>query len=332
MPKILITGMAGFIGMHLAERLVHEGDEVVGIDNLNNYYSVDLKKSRLNRIKDKVRFMEMDLVNREALRNLFRTEKFDFVVNLAAQAGVRYSLVNPHSYVDSNVAGFVNLLEMVREFPVKHLIFASSSSVYGANTKVPYHEEDPVNFPVSLYAATKRSNELMGFTYSHLFRIPMTGLRFFTVYGPWGRPDMAYFSFTEDILAGRPIKLFNNGRNLRDFTYVDDIIESILRLLPKSPKEEEQKVDGLPQGVPWRILNIGGGKPIIVTEFLSTLESCLGLKSVIELVEAQPGDVYQTCSDASNLEKLISYTPTTSLKDGLATFVMWHKEYYGRLG
>lgn len=331
MDKVLITGAAGFIGMHLVKRLASDGYKVVGIDNLNDYYSVDLKMARLENIKSDLVFHKVDLVDREKLEKLFADEKFDYVINLAAQAGVRHSLNHPYDYVDSNLVGFVNLLELVRKFPVKHFVYASSSSVYGGNIKVPYHEQDSVNYPVSLYAATKRANELMAFTYSHLFRIPSTGLRFFTVYGPWGRPDMAYFSFSEAILKGESIKLFNFGKNKRDFTYIDDIVESIVRLLPIAPSEKETEIEGLELKVPYRLLNIGGGQPVIVTKFLEILETHLKKKASVVLIEAQPGDVYQTFSDTATLEKLIHFSPRVSLNEGLSKFVNWYKEYYGNL-
>lgn len=332
MSKVLVTGAVGFIGMHLVKRLAADGYKVFGVDNLNDYYSVDLKKARLENIKSDLTFHKIDLVDREKLEKLFFNEKFDYVINLAAQAGVRYSLNHPYSYVDSNLVGFVNLLELVRKYPVKHFVYASSSSVYGGNSKVPYHEQDPVNHPVSLYAATKRANELMAFTYSHLFRIPSTGLRFFTVYGPWGRPDMAYYSFSEAILKGAPIKLFNFGKNKRDFTYIDDIIESIVRLLPKAPLENEAMIESLAQGVPYRLMNIGGGQPVVVTKFLDILETHLGKKATVELIEPQAGDVYQTYSDASKLEKLTNFSPKIGLEEGLGKFVTWYKEYYGHNG
>lgn len=326
--KILVTGVAGFIGFHLTARLLSDGHAVVGLDSLNDYYDVRLKQARLGQLgigepSDGVveqskrygafRFVKGDLADRELLPRLFSEEQFDAVVNLAAQAGVRYSLENPFAYVESNLVGFVNLLECCRHYPVKHLVYASSSSVYGGNTKVPFSEEDRVDNPVSLYAATKKSNELMASCYAHLYGIPSTGLRFFTVYGPWGRPDMAPMLFTKAILEGEPIKVFNEGNLSRDFTYIDDIVEGVVRVLQKPPQEPRHE-----------IYNIGGGHPVQLMDFIHTLEEHLGRKAVLELLPMQPGDVYTTYADSSKLESAINYKPTTTLQDGLARFVAWY--------
>ena len=326
--KILVTGAAGFIGYHLASRLLRDGHTVVGLDSLNDYYDVRLKQARLGQLGicepsdgvveqskryEAFRFVKGDLADRELLPRFFSEEQFDAVVNLAAQAGVRYSLENPFAYVESNLVGFVNLLECCRHYPVKHLVYASSSSVYGGNTKVPFSEEDRVDNPVSLYAATKKSNELMASCYAHLYGIPSTGLRFFTVYGPWGRPDMAPMLFTKAILEGEPIKVFNEGNLSRDFTYIDDIVEGVVRVLQKPPQEPRHE-----------IYNIGGGHPVQLMDFIHTLEEHLGRKAVLELLPMQPGDVYTTYADSSKLESAINYKPTTTLHDGLARFVAWY--------
>ena len=326
--KILVTGAAGFIGYHLTARLLSDGYAVVGLDSINDYYDVRLKQARLAQLgicepKDGVveksncyeafRFVKGDLSDRELLPRLFSEEQFDAVVNLAAQAGVRYSLENPFAYVESNLVGFVNLLECCRHYPVKHLVYASSSSVYGGNTKTPFSEEDRVDTPVSLYAATKKSNELMASCYAHLYGIPSTGLRFFTVYGPWGRPDMAPMLFTKAILAGEPIKVFNEGNLSRDFTYIDDIVEGVVRVLQKPPQEPRHE-----------IYNIGGGHPVQLMDFIHTLEEHLGRKAVLELLPMQAGDVYTTYADSKKLESAINYKPTTTLHDGIACFVAWY--------
>lgn len=327
--KILITGVAGFIGFHLAARLLREGHSVVGLDSLNDYYDVRLKLARLTELGiDEVienqatqsalypafRFVKGDLTDRELLPKLFACEQFDGVVNLAAQAGVRYSLENPFAYVESNLVGFVNLLECCRHYPVKHLVYASSSSVYGGNTKTPFSEEDRVDNPVSLYAATKKSNELMAACYAHLYNIPATGLRFFTVYGPWGRPDMAPMLFTKAILAGEPIKVFNEGNLSRDFTYIDDIVEGVVRIMHKPPQEPC-----------YAIYNIGGGQPVALMDFIHTLEELLGRKAVLDLLPMQAGDVLTTYADSSKLETAIGYKPTTTLREGLAQLVAWYQ-------
>ncbi|WP_312540555.1 NAD-dependent epimerase [Enterococcus sp.] len=330
--KTLITGSAGFIGAKLVE-LLDESHEIVGIDNLNDYYDVSLKETRLDKLKnkEKYRFIKMDLTDKQAIFDLFEKEQFDVVVNLGAQAGVRYSIQNPYAYIDSNVVGFINLLEAARYNPVKHFIFASSSSVYGGNTKVPYSTEDNVDHPVSLYAATKKSNELMAHAYSNLYGIPTTGLRFFTVYGPMGRPDMAYFSFTEKILAGEPIEVFNNGNMMRDFTYIDDIVEGIIRLIPKSPEKNSswtEKNDISSSWAPYKIYNIGNNKPVRLLDFIETIEKHLGKKSEKIFKPMQQGDVKQTFADTDDLEKAIKFKPSTSLDEGIGKFVDWYKDYY----
>jgi UDP-glucuronate 4-epimerase len=318
--KVLITGAAGFIGLYVAERLLARGDEVVGIDNINDYYDVGLKEARLARLKPKngFRFLKLDLADREGMAALFAREKPDAVINLAAQAGVRYSLKNPLAYADSNLLGFVNVLEGCRHNGVRHLVYASSSSVYGGNTKVPFAETDNVDHPVSLYAATKKANELMAYSYSHLYGIPSTGLRFFTVYGPWGRPDMAYFSFTQAILAGKPIDVFNHGRMRRDFTYIDDIAEGVLRVLDRT-------TTGTP---PHKLYNIGNHQPVELMEFIGILEQELGRKATCNFLPMQDGDVPQTYADTDALRADTGFTPATPLKDGIARFVAWYRDYY----
>lgn len=330
--KILVTGAAGFIGSHLCWHLLGRGDEVVGIDNLNDYYPVSLKYARLREggIEERdlvqghevrsakypeFRFRRMDITDKWALMDLCGKERFDVVVNLAAQAGVRYSIENPDAYVQSNVVGFLNLLECVRRYPVRHFVYASSSSVYGGNTKTPFSEDDRVDNQVSIYAATKKSNELMANVYSHLYGIPATGLRFFTVYGPWGRPDMAPMLFTKAILAGRPIKVFNNGNLSRDFTYIDDIVNGTVGVID-NPREGS------------RVYNIGCGHPTQLMEFIQTIETCLGKKAQMEMMPMQPGDVYQTYADTSRLAAEIGYRPSTLLADGIAKFVEWYKMFY----
>jgi UDP-glucuronate 4-epimerase len=319
--KILVTGMAGFIGYHLAVRLADRGDQVVGLDNLNSYYDPDLKRARLAALagRPNVRFVQIDLADKPGLEALFAAEAFDAVVNLAAQAGVRYSLINPEVYATSNVLGFLHILEACRAHPVKHLVYASSSSVYGANAKIPFSTEDRVDTPVSLYAASKKSNELMAHTYAHLFGVPSTGLRFFTVYGPWGRPDMALFLFTKAILAGKPIDVFNHGEMRRDFTYVGDIVEGVVRVLDRPPTGP---------GVPTRLYNIGQGSPVRLSDFIEELEGQLGHKAVRNLLPIQPGDVASTHADVSSLERDFGYRPSTPLSQGIAAFVEWYRHYY----
>jgi len=309
--KILVTGAAGFIGFHLSRMLMQRGDEVVGIDNLNSYYPVELKHARLAQIPG-MRFIEGDIADREKLPALFAAEHFDAVVNLAAQAGVRYSIENPWAYIESNLVGFANILECCRHYPVRHLVYASSSSVYGGNEKVPFSEEDKVDDPVSLYAATKKSNELMASCYSRLYKIPATGLRFFTVYGPWGRPDMAPMLFAKAISHGDPIKVFNGGDMMRDFTYIDDIIEGVIRVLD-NPSDSH------------RVYNIGCSNPVQLMDFIRTMEEALGCEAQKIMMPMQPGDVYQTYADTSKLEHDMHYRPTTSLKVGIGRFIDWYK-------
>ena len=310
--KVLVTGAAGFIGFHLVQRLLGRGDEVVGLDNLSDYYSVALKEARLAQVRsDRFRFVRMDLADRAALPALFAAERFDAVVNLAAQAGVRYSVENPWAYVDSNVVGFLNVLECCRHYPVRHLVYASSSSVYGGNEKTPFSEEDRVDDPVSLYAATKKSDELMAGCYAHLYGIPATGLRLFTVYGPWGRPDMSPMLFASAILAGQPIKVFNHGDMLRDFTYVDDIVEGMVRVLDRVPQKHE-------------VFNIGCSNPVRLMDFISELERALGREAEKIMLPMQPGDVYQTYADTTKLERELGYKPRVMLREGVDRFVAWY--------
>lgn len=321
--KILVTGGAGFIGFHLSKRLLSDGFEVIGYDNLNDYYDVNLKFARLEILKkyQKFTFIKGDLADKDALFSLFTEYKPEIVVNLGAQAGVRYSITNPDVYIDSNIIGFFNILEACRSNPVKHLLFASSSSVYGNQKKTPFSTEDNVDHPISLYAATKKSNELMAFTYSHLYKIPATGLRFFTVYGPFGRPDMAYFSFTNKIIKGEPIKIFNNGDMYRDFTYVDDIVEGICNMLECPPKEDKN-------GDRYKVYNIGNNKPEKLMYFIETLEKAIGRTAKKEFLPMQAGDVYQTYADVTDLMNDFNFKPSTAIEDGLAKFAEWYKEYY----
>lgn len=320
--KVLVTGAAGFIGMHVCQRLLARGDEVIGIDNLNDYYDVSLKEARLAQLRQhpNFRFDRIDIADRGKVAQLFAQEKPQCVVNLAAQAGVRYSLTNPHAYADSNLIGFVNILEGCRHAQVQHLVYASSSSVYGGNTKTPFSETDSVDQPVSLYAATKKANELMAHAYSHLYNIPATGLRFFTVYGPWGRPDMAYFSFTQAILEGRPIDVFNHGQLQRDFTYIDDITEGVVRVLDK-PATLDAKV-------PHRVFNIGNHEPVALLVFIETLEKALGRVAVKNFLPMQPGDVHATHADAKQLQEWVGFSPNTPLQEGIDKFVAWYHSRY----
>jgi UDP-glucuronate 4-epimerase len=321
--QILITGGGGFIGFHLSRRLLEQGLTVIGFDNLNDYYDVNLKHSRLKILEgyDKYRFIKGDLANKDEVVEVFNTYHPDTAVNLGAQAGVRYSIENPNAYIQSNIIGFFNILEACRHNKVEHLVYASSSSVYGANKKIPFSTEDKVDNPVSLYAATKKSNELMAYTYSHLYGIPATGLRFFTVYGPYGRPDMAYCSFTKSILEGKPIKVFNNGDMYRDFTYIDDIVTGIVNILPNPPQKDET-------GAPYKIYNIGNNKPEKLMDFIQTLEQCLGKEAIKEYYPMQPGDVYQTYADVTDLMNDFDFKPDTPISIGLAKFVEWYREYY----
>ncbi len=333
--KVLITGSAGFIGSALALRLLERGDEVVGIDNLNDYYDVDLKKARLSRTTAYPGYVDvrLDLEDREGVAAVFANHRPDRVVNLAAQAGVRYSIENPHAYVDTNLVGFVNILEGCRHNDVEHLVYASSSSVYGANTNMPFSVHQNVDHPVSLYAASKKANELMAHTYSHLFGLPTTGLRFFTVYGPWGRPDMALFLFTRKILAGEPIDVFNYGRHRRDFTYIDDIVEGVIRVLDRpaqpNPEWSGDAPDSATSKAPYRLYNIGNNEPVELMHYIEVLEECLGRKAEKNLLPLQPGDVPDTYADVSDLVRDTGYKPATSVEEGVRAFVEWYKEYFG---
>ncbi|WP_343486591.1 NAD-dependent epimerase [Allomuricauda sp. d1] len=338
--KVLVTGAAGFIGFHTVTKLMELNHQVVGLDNLNDYYTVDLKYDRLeylgidsalaekfNHISESsiystnFKFVRMNIEDRDALPNLFNKQKFDVVCNLAAQAGVRYSIENPEAYVDSNIVGFLNILECCRHYNVNHLVYASSSSVYGQNRSVPFKTSDSVDHPISLYAATKKSNELMAHTYSHLFNLRTTGLRFFTVYGPWGRPDMALFLFTEAIVNGKPIKVFNNGDMQRDFTYIDDIVEGVVRIIEDRAEHEEVRK------TPYKIYNIGNSKPVHLLEFIDALEDSLGIKAIKHMLPMQPGDVSRTWASVENLSKDYGYHPSTPVRKGVEKFVEWHKSY-----
>ena len=333
--RVLVTGAAGFIGFHLCRRLLERGAEVVGLDNLNDYYDVNLKLNRLKQITMERNFkpVRLDLADREGLARLFREEKFDIVVNLAAQAGVRYSLINPYSYIDSNISGFLNILEGCRHSDVKHLVFASSSSVYGANTKMPFSVHHNVDHPVSLYAATKKANELMAHTYASLYKIPCTGLRFFTVYGPWGRPDMALFLFTKAILEGKPINVFNYGKMRRDFTYIDDITEGVVRVMERVPEPDPRwsgdDPDSATSYAPYKLYNIGNNNPVELMHFIEALENCLGKKAEKNLLPMQAGDVPATYADVDDLMKDVGFKPETPIETGIKKFVDWYREYYG---
>ncbi|MEO0339805.1 MAG: NAD-dependent epimerase [Bacteroidota bacterium] len=350
MKKILVTGAAGFIGFHLANRLLIQGYEVVGLDTINDYYDVGLKYGRLaasgiekeeiskdnftqSKTHPNYRFIQLALENREALHQLFASEKFDGVVNLAAQPGVRYSLINPYAYIDSNIVGFINLLEACRHYQIKHLVYASSSSVYGLNSAIPYSTKDNVDHPISLYAATKKSNELMAHTYSHLYNIPVTGLRFFTVYGPWGRPDMAIFLFTKAIFNEDPIKVFNHGKMMRDFTYVDDIVEGIFRVLQNPPKPNIQWNQQIPDpsssSAPYKVYNIGNNHPVQLLDFIEAIETAVGKKAIKKMMPIQPGDVTATYADVEEFVTDFDYQPSTSVTEGVQYFVDWYRVYYG---
>jgi UDP-glucuronate 4-epimerase len=334
MTKILITGIAGFIGSYVAKNFLKQGFNIIGIDNLNDYYDVALKKARLSQLNhwDNFQFEQLDVSDRTGMADLFARHQPEKVVHLAAQAGVRYSLTNPHAYVDSNLVGFVNILEGCRHNQVKHLVFASSSSVYGANTKMPFSVHDNVDHPVSLYAATKKANELMAHTYSHLYGLPTTGLRFFTVYGPWGRPDMAYFLFTKAILEGQPIKVFNQGKMRRDFTYIDDIVEGIIRVLDHIPQPNPAYAfdcgDPGSSAAPYKIYNIGNNQPVELLRFIEVLEDCLGVKAQKQMMPMQPGDVPATYADIEDLSKDVGFTPSTPIEVGIRHFVDWYRSYY----
>lgn len=333
--KILVTGCAGFIGFHLSHRLLEDGYQVMGLDNLNEYYDVSLKKSRLSLLENNsaFSFVYASLEDRNTVEGVFRDNSFHVVINLAAQAGVRYSLKNPYAYIDSNIVGFLNILEGCRNHDVEHLIFASSSSVYGANTKMPFSVHDIVDHPLSLYAATKKSNELMAHVYSHLYGIPTTGLRFFTVYGPWGRPDMALFLFTKSILAGEPIKVFNYGKMKRDFTYIDDVVEGVVRLIDKKPEPnlswKGEHPDPGTSLAPYRIYNIGNNKPVDLMQFIAILEEKLGREAKKEFLPLQPGDVPETYADVDDLMRDVGFCPSTPTDVGIERFVAWYKDYYG---
>lgn len=329
--NILVTGAAGFIGFHLIKALLDKKCSIVGIDNINDYYDPNLKNSRLQILNEmssigNFRFIKLDLADRDAISNLFAENNFDIVINLGAQAGVRYSIENPNAYMDSNMVGFLNVLEGCRQTKVKHLLYASSSSVYGMNIKQPFSTEDRVDYPISLYAATKKSNELMAHTYSHLYDIPTTGLRFFTVYGPYGRPDMAYFSFTKKILAGETIDVFNNGEMKRDFTYIDDIVEGITRLIDKVPTSQSSLTSAAT--APYKVYNIGNNQPITLRRFITAIESACGKKAQENLLPMQAGDVPVTYADIDELMNDIGFKPSTTIEEGISRFVKWYKEYY----
>ena len=331
---VLVTGVAGFIGHHLALRLLARGDSIVGIDNLNDYYDVTLKENRLKRFPTdaKFSFRKLDITNRADIQSLFEKENFDAVVNLAAQAGVRYSITHPHAYIEANIVGFINLIEGARHTKVKHFVFASSSSVYGANTRMPLSESDNVDHPLSLYAATKKANELMAHSYANLFQLPCTGLRFFTVYGPWGRPDMALFKFTKAILADEPIQVFNHGNMIRDFTYIDDIVEGVMRVVDATAKPDPtwsgDKPDPASSYAPYRIFNIGNNNPIQLMSYINALEDCLGKKAKMDMLPMQPGDVPATAADVSCLQAAVDFHPKTEVETGIAKFVDWYRSYY----
>ena len=331
---VLVTGAAGFIGNHVALRLVERGDEVVGVDDLNDYYPVELKLARLARLEDRkgFRFVKLDVADRAGMAELFADVKPKRVVHLAAQAGVRHSLKKPEDYVDSNLSGFLTILEGCRHHAVGHLVYASTSSVYGGNTRKPSSEHDGVDHPLSLYAATKKANELMAHAYSHLYRIPATGLRFFTVYGPWGRPDMALFLFARAMLAGKPIDVFNEGKMARDFTYVDDIVEGVIRVLDKPATADAAFDSGHPDPAtswaPWRVFNIGNSRPVALTEYIEALEEALGVKAKRNLLPMQPGDVATSHADTGELDAWVGFRPATPVKEGVRRFVEWYRSYY----
>ncbi|MFM7052899.1 MAG: NAD-dependent epimerase [Planctomycetota bacterium] len=333
--SVLVTGAAGFIGSHVAHALLDRGDEVVGLDDLNGYYDPALKEARLARLAPKrgFSFVKLDVADRAGMEALFARHRFDRVVHLAAQAGVRYSIENPHAYVHSNIVGFQNILEGCRHAGSRHLVYASSSSVYGGNTKLPFSVSDPVDHPLSLYAASKKANELFAHTYANLFGLPTTGLRFFTVYGPWGRPDMALFLFTRNILAGRPIDVFNRGRHRRDFTYIDDIVEGVVRTLDRpaapNPAFDAANPDPGSSNAPWRVYNIGNARPVELLDYIAAIERCTGRKATMNLLPLQPGDVPDTMADVSALERDTGYRPSTPVETGVERFVAWYRAYYG---
>ena len=335
MKRILVTGVAGFIGSTLALKLLARGDHVVGIDNINDYYDPNLKLARLTRLQAHANFsfVKLDICDRSGMAALFGSNKFDAVMHLAAQAGVRYSLTHPHAYIEANVVGFTNVLEGARHAGVGHLVFASSSSVYGMNTRMPLAESDNVDHPVSLYAATKKANELMAHSYAHLFALPCTGLRFFTVYGPWGRPDMALFLFTKAIMRGEPINVFNHGKMVRDFTYIDDIVEGVMRVIDKPATADATWQDAAPNPASskaaYRVFNIGNNRPVELMRYIEALETCLGKKATMNLLPMQAGDVAATDADVSRLQAWVDFRPKTNVEDGIARFVEWYKAYYG---
>jgi UDP-glucuronate 4-epimerase len=333
--SVLITGAAGFIGSAVAQRLLARGDRVCGVDNLNDYYDVALKQARLDRLlpRPDFRFVRADIADRAAMADLFGRERFDAVLNMAAQAGVRYSIENPAAYVDANLVGFGNVLEGCRRGGVKHLVFASSSSVYGSNSKLPFAESDNVDHPISLYAATKKANELMAHAYAHLYRLPCTGLRFFTVYGPWGRPDMALFKFTRGVLEGRPIPVFNRGQMVRDFTYIDDIVEGVVRVIDRPAAGNAawtgQDPDPATSHAPYRVYNIGNNRPVQLMRYVEVLEQAVGRKAVLDLLPMQDGDVPATVADVGRLERELGYRPQTTVEVGVPKFVEWYRSYFG---
>lgn len=332
--RVVVTGTAGFIGSALAKRLLERGDRVIGIDNLNDYYDVELKKARLEHFCSHENFTDVraDIADRELMAELFREHRPERVVHLAAQAGVRYSLKNPHAYVDTNLVGFTNILEGCRHTGVEHLVYASSSSVYGANTKMPFSVHDNVDHPVSLYAASKKANELMAHTYSSLYQLPTTGLRFFTVYGPWGRPDMALFLFTKNILEGQPIDVFNYGRHKRGFTYIDDIVEGVIRTLDRVPEPNPdwsgETPDSATSYAPYRLYNIGSNRPVELSRYIQTIEKCLGMEAQKNLLPLQPGDVPDTFADVDDLKRDVGYQPDTPVEEGISRFVAWYRDFY----
>jgi len=330
---VLVTGAAGFIGMHVARRLAADGHDVVGLDNLNAYYDPRLKAARIAELKasSNFQFEQIDIADRKAMADVFAAHRFPHVVHLAAQAGVRHSLTDPHAYADANLTGFLNVLEGCRHAGSRHLVYASSSSVYGANTRVPFHTSDNVDHPLSFYGATKKANELMAHAYAHLFALPATGLRFFTVYGPWGRPDMAMWLFTDAIMQGRPIKLFNRGRMRRDFTYIDDVVEAVVRLVPRPPAANPawsgDAPDPATSAAPWHVYNIGNSQPVEVTEVVRLIEEAVGKPAVRELLPMQPGDVPETCADIADLERAVGFRPKTPIGEGVGRFVDWFLRY-----
>jgi UDP-glucuronate 4-epimerase len=338
MARILVTGAAGFIGYHVAQRLLGRGDDVIGLDNLSAYYDPKLKQARLDRLAafSRFQFVKADLADRPVMERLFADEALQRVVHLAAQPGVRYSLTNPHAYIDSNLVGFLHILEGCRHSGVEHLVYASSSSVYGANTQMPFSVHQTVDHPVSLYAATKKANELMAHTYSHIYRLPTTGLRFFTVYGPWGRPDMALFIFTRAILAGQPIEVFNRGQMRRDFTYIDDIVDGVVRALDKTPEPDPSWTgddpDPATSNAPYRLYNIGNHHPVELLDLIALLERHLGRSAVKHMREMQPGDVLATYADIADIERDVGFRPSTPIDVGVQRFVEWYREYYGTVG